>query len=104
MQPCPLLVSSFLVDLSSGRALAMPDSEKCLTGDHRIRLVRSPELGHMSETTPVGNRYTGHENILSVSVQVASSVGRFRFPPILAEATFTGPGQQLVLWNCKCPP
>lgn len=41
-----------------GQGLAMPDSENCLTSDNRIWLATAPELVHISETTPIGNRYT----------------------------------------------
>ena len=45
--------------VAAGQDLAMPDSENYLTSDHRIWLATAPELVHKSETTPIGNRYTG---------------------------------------------
>lgn len=51
-------MSCFSFELFSGRAPAIPDSENRLTNDHRIWLAMAPELVHISETTPIGNRYT----------------------------------------------
>ena len=55
----------------------MPDSSHRLTSDHRFRSSRAPKLDHLSETTSIGNRYTGAENIIAASMQVTPSVPPF---------------------------